>query len=156
MMAGPTLFRYLFSRQLRMIALVLMAIIAIAYLVDFTEFARRASTWPEYTLMRGMYLSAMRMPMIMMLIWPFVILFAAMAVLIALNRRYELVVARSAGISAWQFLTPICLASFAVGVFAVTVVNPIAARSLTMVEDLEATLRYKTYQAQTTDSLNIP
>lgn len=151
---GGTLFRYLFWRQLRMIALVLSAILVVAYLVDFTEFARRAGAWPEYTFARGVYLSAMRMPMIMMLIWPFVILFAAMGVLISLNRRYELVIARAAGVSAWQFLAPICLASFVVGVGAVMLINPLASRSLAAVEELESTFRG--YTPQTSDELRVP
>ena len=46
--------------------------------------------------------------MIMLQTVPFVGLFSAMATLVSLNRRYELVIARSAGISAWQFLLP-CL-----------------------------------------------
>jgi len=40
---------------------------------------------------------------------PFIALFAAMATLISLNRKYELVIARAAGISAWQFLFPLCV-----------------------------------------------
>ena len=40
---------------------------------------------------------------------PFIGLFASMALLVQFNRKYELVIARSAGLSAWQFLMPICL-----------------------------------------------
>ena len=45
----------------------------------------------------------------------FIGLIAAMATLISLNRKYELVIARAAGISAWQFLTPIAFGSFLFG-----------------------------------------
>src|SRR5690606_28675350 len=137
----PTLSRYLFRRYLMMILQVLAAIVAIAYLVDFTEFARRAGGWPSYTVGRGLSLSAMRMPMIVMLVWPFVALIAAIGVLMSLNRRYELVVVRSAGVSAWQFLAPMCAASLFVGTIAVAVVNPLAAWSLETVEELEMTFR---------------
>lgn len=153
-MTWPTLFFYLFRRQLRMILLVTLGILIVAYLADFTEFARRAGAWPEYTFWRGLYLSAMRMPFIAMLIWPFVVLFASMAVLISLNRRYELVVARSAGVSAWQFLTPLCAASLLVGVVAVSVINPVASYSLGAVHDLEWTFRG--HRPATDDQLSIP
>jgi len=150
----PTLSRYLFRRYLMMILQVLAAIVAIAYLVDFTEFARRAGGWPSYTVGRGLYLSAMRMPMIVMLVWPFVALIAAIGVLMSLNRRYELVVVRSAGVSAWQFLAPMCAASLFVGTIAVAVVNPLAAWSLETVEELEMTFRGWT--PDRSDSLAIP
>lgn len=150
----PTLSRYLFRRYVTMILQVVAAIIAVAYLVDFTEFARRAGGWPDYTVAKGLYLSAMRMPMIVMLIWPFVALIAAIAVLVSLNRRYELVVARSAGISAWQFLAPLCFASLVVGTVAVTVINPLAAWSLGAVEELEMTFRG--WKPSQSDELAIP
>jgi len=151
---GGVLYRYFFLRQIRMIGMVLGGIVIIAYMADFTEFARRAGGWPEYTFARGLYLSAMRMPMIIMLVWPFVALFASMGVLISLNRRYELVIARSAGLSAWQFLSPLCLASFSVGLFAILVVNPLAAYSLSTVQELEGTFRG--YRKEVSDQLEVP
>ena len=55
----------------------------------------------------------------------------------ALNRRYELVIARSAGISAWQFLMPICVASLFIGMSTITIFNPLAARALAYSQELE-------------------
>jgi hypothetical protein len=52
-MIGSTLSRYLFRRYMVMIVQLLAAIVIIAYLVDFTEFARRAGAWPEYTIGKG-------------------------------------------------------------------------------------------------------
>lgn len=153
-MITPTLSRYLFRRYMAMILQVLAAIVIIAYLVDFTEFARRAGAWPEYTILKGVYLSAMRMPMIVMLIWPFVSLLAAIGVLMSLNRRHELVVARSVGVSAWQFLAPLCLASLLTGILAVSILNPIAAWALDKVEELEVTFRGRALD--TSDELSIP
>lgn len=153
-MIASTLSRYLFRRYMVMIFQVLTAIVVIAYLVDFTEFARRAGAWPEYTVGKGIYLSAMRMPMIVMLIWPFVALLAAIGALMSLNRRYELVVARSVGVSAWQFLAPLCLASFLTGSFAVTVVNPVSAWALAEVEELE--IVFRGWRPDQSDELRVP
>jgi len=44
-----------------------------------------------------------------------------------LSRRLELVVARAAGVSAWQFVAPAMVAAFLFGVVATTVYNPLAA-----------------------------
>ncbi len=58
---------------------------------------------------------------------PFAVLFGAMAALLNLSRKLELVVARAAGVSAWQFLQPGILVGLVFGVVAVTAFNPIAA-----------------------------
>ncbi len=81
------------------------------------------------------------MPFLVIMTVPFIVLFASMATLMALNRRFELVVARSVGVSAWQFLTPLCAASFLVGLFAVGVVNPLSAWSFARAGRMEAMIR---------------
>lgn len=140
-MIGGTVFRYFLRRYLLTLVQVVGTILVIAFLVDFTEFARRAGSTAEYTFAKGLYLSAMRMPMIAMLIWPFVALIAGILTLVSLNRRYELVVLRAAGVSAWQFLLPICTGALLVGTLAVTVVNPLAANALETVREIEVTFR---------------
>ncbi len=136
-MIGPTLWRYLFWRYVAMTGWFVIGVMIIIYMVDFNEFANRASFREGYTLSKGLLLSALRLPNIFQVTIPFIILFSAMSVLIVLNRKYELVVARSAGVSAWQFLMPLCTASFLIGVVMVVVVNPLSARALLVVQELE-------------------
>ena len=50
-----------------------------------------------------------------------------MATLVSLNRKYELVIARAAGISAWQFLLPVCVGALLFGALSVGLLNPLAA-----------------------------
>jgi len=57
---------------------------------------------------------------------PFVVLFGTMMAFWRLTRSNELVVARAAGVSVWQFLTPPLAGGFLIGVLTVTVFNPIA------------------------------
>lgn len=140
-MIGFTAFGYLLRSYLKTVAGVVGTILVIAYLVDFTEFARRAGAWPDYTFAKGLYLSAMRMPLIAMLAWPFIALIAGILTLVSLNRRYELVVLRAAGVSAWQFLLPVCTGALLVGGLAVAILNPIAARSLDAVREIEVAFR---------------
>lgn len=136
-MIGMTLWRYLFRRYVVMTGWFILGVLAIIYMIDFTEFSSRASNLPGYTLSIGMYLSLLRLPNIIQTTIPFVILFSSMSVLLVLNRKYELVVARSAGISAWQFLTPLCTASLLIGIVMVGVVNPLSSFSLLKVQEME-------------------
>ena len=79
--------------------------------------------------------------MIMQQAVPFVALIAAIATLVSLNRKYELVIARSAGISAWQFLFPCCLGALLFGLLTVGVLNPLAAHAISRSEMLETEFR---------------
>jgi lipopolysaccharide export system permease protein len=83
----------------------------------------------------------MRVPMIFQQVVPFIALFAAMSTLFLLNRKYELVVARAAGVSAWQFLLPLALGALLVGLAMVFVVNPLSARGFAKAEEIEAEWR---------------
>jgi lipopolysaccharide export system permease protein len=140
-MIGRTLFAYLFRRYVATFIQYFVGVCIIAYLVDFTELSRMKSDSEAYTIGTGLLISALHIPLIAQLAIPFVILLSAMATLMMLNRRYELVIARSAGVSAWQFLGPLCLASLLIGVVAVAVANPIAARSLAWAQELELKLK---------------
>jgi lipopolysaccharide export system permease protein len=140
-MIGITLGRYFFMRYVVITMWIFVGIFALIFLVDFTELSSRTAGLPGFTFLSAIGVSALRVPMIVLQTVPFVALFAAMATLISLNRKYELVIARSAGISAWQFLLPPCLGAFLFGVLAVTVLNPIAAKGFSHSELLETEIR---------------
>lgn len=146
-MIGRTLFTYFFRRYLVIVAQFFIGVVVISFLVDFTEFSRRAGSLPEYSMGAGMMVSALRIPMIIQTAIPFIILFAAMATLMSLNRKYELVIARSAGISAWQFLAPLCLASFLIGAVTITALNSLSAAALSYSEEIEASFSGKARNA---------
>jgi lipopolysaccharide export system permease protein len=140
-MIGPTLGRYFFYRYVVITAWNFIGVAALVYIVTFTEITGRAGGLEGYSANWALGLAALQLPIIMQQAVPFVGLVAAMATLISLNRKYELVIARAAGISAWQFLTPIALGAFAFGLFTVFVLNPIAATAFSSAQSLEATVR---------------
>ena len=72
-------------------------------------------------------ISIYRVPQLTERIMPFSVLVGAMSCYLALSRRLELVVARAAGVSAWQFVAPAMIAAFLFGTVATTVYNPISA-----------------------------
>jgi lipopolysaccharide export system permease protein len=138
---GWTLGRYFFFRYLTITTWFFIGIFALVFLIDFTEFSSRTSGLPGFTVGIALAISALRVPMVMQQTVPFVALFAAMATLISLNRKYELVIARSAGISAWQFLLPACVGALLFGVLTVGLLNPLAAHGYSRSETLETALR---------------
>lgn len=123
----PTLGFYFFRRYAITTFWFLLGIFSLIFIIDFSEMSNRVGALPGYTLTSGLLVTALRIPTILMQTVPFVALFAGMAALISLNRRYELVVTRAAGISVWQFLRPFVIGAFLFGVLAVMAINPIAA-----------------------------
>ena len=122
-----TLSRYFFRRYVVTTMWFLIGMSAITFLLDFSETASRISGFPGYTLGGAVLLTAVRLPLILQQTIPFVALFVGITVLIGLNRKYELVVTRAAGISVWQFMLPFIAGSLILGVLTVVALNPLAA-----------------------------
>lgn len=140
-MIGFTLGRYILTRYLVITMWFFVGIAALAFIIDFTEFTNRTSALPKYSAALALWASILRLPAIMQQTVPFIALFAAMSTLISLNRKYELVVTRSAGVSAWQFLLPPCLGAFLFGVATILIINPLAAAGFSRAEAIETEWR---------------
>ncbi|MEL6819701.1 MAG: LptF/LptG family permease [Pseudomonadota bacterium] len=141
MMITATLQRYIFFRLLANTVYFVVGIGSIALLIDFTEFSNRTSQLPDYSAGAALLVSAMRVPMIIQIAVPFIMLFATVATLIGLNRKYELVVARASGVSAWAFLRPTWLCALFVGLLFVLVINPLAAEGFSRATQIEGQWR---------------
>ncbi|WP_297323608.1 LPS export ABC transporter permease LptG [uncultured Bartonella sp.] len=126
-MIGWTLGRYFFIKYIKTTVYFLLGIFVLSLLIDFTVNAGRLAGLQGYSAFGAIVISALRIPFNMQQLFPFVALFSAMATLISLNRKMELVVTRSIGVSAWQFLTPLCLGALLFGIVGVVIVNPVAA-----------------------------
>ena len=138
---GWTLNRYFFLRYATITTWYFLGIYALITLIDVTEFSSRTIGVPGFTVGLAFTVSALRVPTIMLQAVPFVALIAAIATLVSLNRKYELVIARSAGISAWQFLLPFCVGALLLGLLTVGVLNPLAAHAISRSESLENEFR---------------
>ena len=138
---GWTLGRYFFFRYAAITTWYFLGVYALITLIDFTEFSSRTIGVPGFSVRLALAISALRVPMIMQQAVPFIALIAAIATLVSLNRKYELVIARSAGISAWQFLFPCCLGALIFGLLTVGVLNPLAAHAISRSEMLETEFR---------------
>ena len=120
------LFRYIARQFLGWCGGVFAAMLLIVFLLDYIELIRRSGTRPEATLLVLLEMALLKQPYMAQQIMPFAILFGTMMAFWRLTRSNELVVARAAGVSVWQFLTPPLLGALIIGIFAVTVFNPIA------------------------------
>lgn len=140
MIMGITIFRYFMTRYLVTATWFLAGILSLIFITDFNQINARFSGIASYSITTGVTIAALRVLIIFQQAMPFIGLFASMAVLIQLNRKYELVIVRSAGQSVWQFLTPLCVGAFVFGVFAILVINPIASRSFALGEEYQADL----------------
>jgi len=126
-MIGFTLGRYLSLNFVKMIMLVFGTVFALVYTIDLVELLRRAGDAPSATAGLMAQLALYRTPAVAEQVFPFAVLFGSMAALLQLSRKLELVVARAAGISAWQFLQPGILVAALIGVVSVAAYNPISA-----------------------------
>ncbi len=124
---GGTLARYFGMRFLNTVLLVFAGIFLLVALLDYIELMRRASDIPNVSGIMVAKTSLYRVPQVTERILPFCVLIGAMSCYLNLSRRLELVVARSAGMSAWQFVAPALIVAFLLGVFATAVYNPISA-----------------------------
>ena len=122
-----TLTLYFGWRFLSAVLLVFLGIFALVALIDYIELMRRSSDIAHVSALLVAKTSFYRVPQVTERILPFCVLIGAMSCYLNLSRRLELVVARAAGISAWQFIAPALVVAFLLGVFATTVYNPVSA-----------------------------
>jgi lipopolysaccharide export system permease protein len=136
-MIGRTLGFYFGSRFVKSVAVVFFTIFGLIYMVDFVEMLRRTADIPNVNAIMVAWLSLLHTPTISEQILPFAVLFGAMASFITLTRKLELVVARAAGVSVWQFLTPPIVAALAIGLLAAGVYNPLSATMKQRADEIE-------------------
>jgi lipopolysaccharide export system permease protein len=126
-MISRTLIRYFGMRFLGAVASVFAGIFVLIVLVDYIEFMRRAADVPNLSAWMVAKASFFRVPQLTERLLPFSVLVGAMMCYLALSRRNELVVARSAGMSAWQFVAPALIVAFVMGLAATAIYNPLSA-----------------------------
>ncbi|HEY6259410.1 MAG TPA: LPS export ABC transporter permease LptG [Xanthobacteraceae bacterium] len=126
MIAG-TLSRYFGQRFLNAVLAVFVGAMALVAMIDFLEMLRRTGDMKDVSSLMVAKITAFRLLFVTERIIPFAILVGAMACYLSLSRRLELVVARAAGISAWQFIAPAVIIAMLIGIAATTIYNPLSA-----------------------------
>ena len=134
---SPTLTNYIARQYLFWFGSFYFAIVAIIFLATIVDLLDRLAT-KDVSLTVTLNMALLKLPHLSQEVMPFTILFAAMATFWRLTRSHELVVARAAGVSVWQFLLPVLGSSVVIGLLAVSTLNPLASILLSRYERLEA------------------
>ena len=134
---AATLALYISRNFVLAVLAMLAALTGLVALFDFLELLRRSATKPDATFGIVASIAGLRLPWIAIEILPFAVLLGGIIAFWRLTRSSELVVARAAGVSAWQFLAAPVACAVLLGVFATAVGSPVASVMLGRAEALD-------------------
>lgn len=132
-----TLSLYIGRQYFLTVLFVLLGLLVITGLLDTVELIRRAASKDAATFGVVMEMAFFKLPAMAEELIPFAGLIGGMIALQRLTRTHELIVARAAGVSVWQFMMPALLAMLCFGCVFVMAYNPVASTMLARFEKLE-------------------
>ena len=116
----------------------ILAVFAISFFLIFVlniiELTRISNDVSGSAFLLAIEISVLTTPAVAEQTFPFAALFGSLFTFLALARNRELVVARAAGMSVWQFLGPAIMAGFLLGTASTLILDPVAAMLKTMSE----------------------
>jgi lipopolysaccharide export system permease protein len=118
--------RYVAKRFAIGVAVVVLSVVTLVFVIECIENLRRASN-NDRGIDVVLMLSALRLPWLIEQILPFAVLIGGIVTFLSLSRSHELTVARSVGMSVWQFVGMVSVMAAMLGLFASTTFNPMAA-----------------------------
>ena len=134
-----TLSLYIAKQFVLALISMLAALSGLVALFDFIELLRRSATKPDATFALVLQIASLRLPFIAMQILPFAVLLGGILAFWRLTRSSELIVARAAGVSAWQFLAAPLACAVLMGVLASAAISPLSSAMLARAESLDNT-----------------
>ncbi|HVY19574.1 MAG TPA: LptF/LptG family permease [Bauldia sp.] len=126
-MLGRTLSFYFARHFAKMVAAIFMLAFLLTALVTYFELFTRALQGEASAGLLLALSALLKVPSLVEDALPFAVLYGSIAAFVIANRRLEVVVARAAGVSAWQFLLPACSVGLIAGIIATGLYNPEAA-----------------------------
>ena len=132
-----TLSRYIVRQFALQVTGMLLALSGLVAMFDFIELLRRSASLPDATFGIVAEIALLRLPYVAMQILPFAVLLGGILCFWRLTRSSELIVARAAGISAWEFLAAPTLCAFLFGVVATAGISPVSSVMLAKAEAME-------------------
>lgn len=120
--------RYIFRETFLGLLLVLGVIVLAIVLVDVVEQMRTVGVRREIGIDTAFSLTMLQTPQLIFETLPFAMLVGSILTFARLSRRSEIPAIRAAGVSAWRFLGPAIAVALLVGLFMVTVLDPLATR----------------------------
>lgn len=138
--------KYLIRQIISSFLSVLLMVVGIVLLFEVVDLLRRVSGRDDVSFGFVMEMALTKLPRTVEMVFPFVMMIAAMITFWRVSKTNEFVIIRTAGVSIWGFLAPVMLATFLIGVVNVGVVNPISAKMNELYETLD--YRFKTRNPQ--------
>lgn len=126
MSTARTLPLYFGARFVRWIIGMFAGILLLIFLVDVLELLRSNGERTDVSFAMLALASALRVPVMMEQVVPFAVLLGSIGAFVTLSGSSQLVVARAAGMSVWQFTRPALALALALGVLSSAVYNPLA------------------------------
>jgi lipopolysaccharide export system permease protein len=115
------------ARQFMAAALSMLAALSLlVMLFDFIELLRRASLRADVGFGLVVEIALLRLPYYMLQIMPFAVLIGGIIAFWRLTRSSELIVARAAGVSAWQFLSVPVACAIGLGALGTAGISPLS------------------------------
>lgn len=137
-MPPATLFRYIAWRTLLAVGGLFAILSCVVLLVDFIENMRFASKISDGDFGLALSMTLLRAPSLTQALTPFVFLFGSIWMFHQLNKRSEISVMRSAGLSVWRLLAPAALIAALSGVALITTLDPLSASLYAQAESLKS------------------
>jgi len=134
-----TLSLYIARQFLLAVLGMIAALSGVVWLFDFIELLRRSASKPDATFGLVTEVALLRLPFLSIQILPFAVLLGGILAFWRLTRSSELIVARAAGVSAWQFLAAPLACATLLGALTTGGVSPLSSVMLARAEVLDNT-----------------
>lgn len=133
---SSTFFLYITRNYIISFLALLGIMIGIIFMFDLIELLRRASD-KDLSFWLVFQMALLKIPEVSQRLISFAVLFSSIYTFWRLTKSNELVIARAAGFSVWQFLLPILIVAFGIGVLKISAINPVSAVFLSKFEQME-------------------
>ncbi len=136
-MPPATLFRYIALRSIVAVGALMIVFASLVAMIDLIENLQFAAEAPGGNLGLALTVTLLRTPAITLMLTPFAFLFGSIWTFNQLNRRSEIAVMRSAGLSIWRLIGPAMLIAAVAGLGLITIVDPLSSRLFGYAEDIK-------------------
>jgi len=134
--------RYLSKQIILNFLGVLLTVLGVVFIFELIEMLRRSAGREEAGFVFVIQMALTKLPQTIDMVFPFVMMIAAMITFWRLSKSNEFVIIRAAGVSIWGFLFPVLVATFVVGIINITVINPVSSKMYELYETMD--YRFKT------------
>ena len=125
--------RYLSKQIILNFLGVLLMVLGVVFIFELIEMLRRAAG-EDVGFLFVIQMAVTKLPQTIDMVFPFVMMIAAMITFWRLSKSNEFVIIRAAGVSIWGFLFPVLVTTFLIGIVNITVINPVSSKMYELYE----------------------